>query len=125
MVDSSNWNRYSVGDVTTAAPKGIFVDGSLVVRKKEAIDSIDSGDAKEVSCGYTCDLDMTPGVYQGQHYDAVQRNIKYNHVALGPANWGRAGSDVALRLDSTDALAYVNDEGDDGAVMWAHTIELG
>jgi hypothetical protein len=41
-----------------------------------------------------------PGVWQGQHYDAVQRKIRGNHVALGPKGWGRAGPEVRLRLDS-------------------------
>jgi hypothetical protein len=30
----------------------------------------------------------------------VQRDIVYNHVALGPRNWGRAGREIALRIDS-------------------------
>jgi len=32
----------------------------------------------------------------------VQRDIVYNHAALGPRNWGRAGRDVALRVDASD-----------------------
>ncbi len=46
--------------------------------------------ARELSCGYTLDLDETPGVTpEGEKYDAVQRNIRYNHVAVVPR--GRAG----------------------------------
>lgn len=46
--------------------------------------------ARELSCGYNLDLDETPGTTpDGQHYDAVQRNIRYNHVAVVPK--GRAG----------------------------------
>ena len=33
---------------------------------------------RELSCGYTLDLDETSGVTpDGEHYDAVQRNIRY------------------------------------------------
>lgn len=45
---------------------------------------------RELSCGYSVDLDETPGVApDGQHYDAIQRNIRYNHVAVVAS--GRAG----------------------------------
>jgi hypothetical protein len=54
-----------------------------------------------VSLGYETDLDMTPGTApDGTRYDAIQRRVRANHVALGPSGWGRAGSAVALRLDS-------------------------
>lgn len=46
-------------------------------------------DSRELSCGYTLTLDETAGTYQGQHYDAIQRNIRYNHLAV--VNKGRAG----------------------------------
>ena len=46
--------------------------------------------ARELSCGYQLDLDETPGTTpDGKHYDAIQRNIRYNHVAVVPR--GRAG----------------------------------
>jgi uncharacterized protein len=42
---------------------------------------------------------MSPGVSpEGEPYDAIQRRIRPNHVALVPR--GRAGSEVALRLDA-------------------------
>jgi hypothetical protein len=40
-------------------------------------------------------------------YDRVQRRIRYNHAALGPPGWGRAGADVSLRLDA--AVEVVRD----------------
>jgi len=46
---------------------------------------------------------MTAGEWEGQRFDAIQRNIRYNHVALVEA--GRAGPEVGLRLDSQDAVA--------------------
>jgi hypothetical protein len=60
---------------------------------------------REVSCGYTADLVEEPGVYQGQAYDFIQRNIKYNHIAI--VDKGRAGPDVRIRLDSEDAVMEV------------------
>jgi hypothetical protein len=36
----------------------------------------------------------------GEAYDAIQRDIIVNHVAIGPKGWGRAGPDCAIRTDS-------------------------
>src|SRR5690606_28507268 len=49
---------------------------------------IESGERKEISLGYKCQLDPTPGTWNGESYDAVQKNIVVNHVALGPKGWG-------------------------------------
>lgn len=35
---------------------------------------------KELSLGYDLDLDETPGEWEGQPYDAIQRNIGINHL---------------------------------------------
>lgn len=60
--------------------------------------AVDAGN-KDLSCGYVCDLDETAGEWQGQPYDAVQRNIVYNHLAVVPK--GRAGN-ARLNLDAAD-----------------------
>jgi hypothetical protein len=58
---------------------------------------IDSG-KKELSAGYRCKYDMTPGVHsEFGAYDAVQRNIRGNHLAL--VTEGRMGPSVAV-MDS-------------------------
>ncbi|HEX7687358.1 MAG TPA: DUF2213 domain-containing protein [Burkholderiaceae bacterium] len=54
---------------------------------------------RELSCGYRCKYDWTPGVFKGQPYDAIQRRIRGNHLALVKS--GRMGPDVAV-LDSID-----------------------
>lgn len=81
---------------------GKFVEALLVVSEESAIKRMDSRELVELSCGYSCDVEMRSGVTpEGERYDAVQRNIKYNHVALLPRGGGRAGRDVALRLDGS------------------------
>ena len=58
--------------------------------------------ARELSCGYTLDLDETPGTTpQGEHYDAIQRNITYNHLAIVPK--GRAGI-ARLNMDGSQVV---------------------
>lgn len=49
---------------------------------------------KELSAGYFCDYDLTPGEFERQHYDAIQRNIKFNHIAL--VEEGRMGHNVRV-----------------------------
>ena len=61
---------------------------------------IDAGKT-QLSCGYTCVYDWTAGVFNGKRYDAVQRRIRGNHLAL--VQKGRMGPDVAV-LDGANAL---------------------
>lgn len=88
---------------TDATFDGTYLKNSLVVWAKDAIDDILSEEKKELSCAYYYTADMTPGVYQGQAYDGVMRDIKFNHVALVPK--GRAGPDVCV-ADSAPSLFY-------------------
>lgn len=59
-------------------------------------------DDRELSCGYQTDLEETSGVTpEGEHYDAIQRNIVYNHLAIVPR--GRAGN-ARLNMDGEQIL---------------------
>jgi len=58
---------------------------------------------KALSIGYRCVYDIESGSYNGQKYDAIQRNIRGNHLAL--VDEGRAGPDVAVQ----DQLKYTFD----------------
>ncbi len=52
---------------------------------------------RELSLGYECDLDETPGEWKGKPYDAVQHNIRINHLAI--VDEARAGHEARLNLD--------------------------
>lgn len=56
-------------------------------------DAIDAG-KKELSMGFRCVYDFTPGDFEGQHYDAIQRSIRFNHLAT--VGQGRMGPGVAV-----------------------------
>lgn len=73
---------------------------NIVVRTDELKNLITNG-KKELSMGYQCQYDLTPGIWHGQKYDAVQRDLIGNHVAL--VNNGRMGHDVRV-MDSKDAI---------------------
>lgn len=77
-----------------ASFSGPYLKNSLVFWPRGAIDGIESNAQKQLSSAYHYRADMTPGVYQGQKYDGVMRDIVGNHVAL--VKEGRAGADVVV-----------------------------
>lgn len=104
MVDTNTWRQVAVGHSgDTAKQDGDFVLNKLWIQDGETVGQVESKKLVEVSMGYTCKLDMTPGETEtGEKYDAVQRSIRYNHVGLGPRDWGRAGPDVRLMVDGKE-----------------------
>lgn len=95
-----------VHGLTPAEQKGVegvigdnvyYEDGTLYANIKvfseNLADLIDAG-KKELSAGYRCNYEMVSGVWNGIKYDAIQRNIRGNHLAL--VDQGRMGKDVAV-----------------------------
>ncbi|MBX4872694.1 MULTISPECIES: DUF2213 domain-containing protein [Rhizobium] len=95
MVTSENWKKFAVGQTSDEITgEGIFIRVPLMVSDEATIKDIEAG-KQELSAGYTCDLDFTAGVTPtGEAYDAMQKNIRINHVAIVRA--GRAGSKVRI-----------------------------
>ena len=86
----------SVGSDVTTDSYRVYV--SLAATKKDGIDAVESGTARSLSCGYICDIEWSSGVWMGMKYDCIQRNIRYNHVALVPVP--RAGDGNSIRMDA-------------------------
>ena len=91
------------------------LNGDLRIYSEELKDAIARG-KKELSLGYLCDYELTSGVFDGQKYDAIQRNIRGNHIAL--VKKGRMGSDVrvydrAITMDSLDLEITVQSKWED------------
>lgn len=101
-VTPETWKAVSMGHVgEDVQPDGRFVKATIYVQDAVTIAQVQAGQLKELSCGYDCEVEKSPGVYEGEHYDAVQRGIRYNHLAIGgPVGFARGGPDVALRLDA-------------------------
>lgn len=70
-----------------------YLKGNLKVFSNKLADLIEQG-KKELSIGYRCLYELVSGVYNGESYDAIQRNIRGNHLAL--VDEGRSGSDVSV-----------------------------
>lgn len=90
QVSAANWKKYAVGQTgETVARDGGHVRVPMVLMDQAAIKDVQAG-KRELSLGYDCDLDWTPGrTADGETYDAIQRNIRGNHLAIVSA--GRAG----------------------------------
>jgi len=98
-------NIKTVQPIGTVLSEGI-PDGSNL-RAPMVIYNLDTPN-RELSCGYSLDTEETPGEWEGQRYDAVQRNIRYNHVAVVPK--GRAGPLARLNMDGNQD--YYDEEDD-------------
>lgn len=105
-VNSKNWKKYAIGKTGEDVVRdGQFVKVPLVVMDESSILEIEAG-KKELSQGYVTDLDWTSGVdaESGEEYDAIQRNIRNNHLA------------VVRRARGGDSLR-IGDNNDEGGVM--------
>ena len=104
FLSPANVKSHIVGITESVERDGTYLKGSLLIFDEEAIKAIEHGERKEISLGYKCIVETNPGSINGQAYDAIQRDIVINHVALGPKGWGRAGPDCAIHIDSKNPL---------------------
>lgn len=81
---------------------GNNVRARILVTDSEMIAAV-LGGRNQLSCGYLCTLKFDGGTFDGKRYDAIQSDIVYNHIAI--VRQGRAGPDVAMRIDSADGIA--------------------
>jgi hypothetical protein len=107
MVDSTNWRDYSVGQSGDEVVRdGEFVRVPMVVMDQGAIDAWKGGKA-QLSVGYSADIELSDGVTpDGEKYDAVQKNIRANHIAIV----GAARGGPKLRIGDAGAV-HVNSAG--------------
>jgi len=102
-LNADNTNKYLVG-FSGDSPQKIdeFIKSTFTITDGKTIKDIMVEGKEEVSCGYFCDSIEAPGIWNGLEYDAIQKNIRYNHIAV--VDRGRAGPKVRIKLDSADAV---------------------
>jgi len=95
LVDANNWKDHAKGQTGDEVLRdGDFVRVPLMLMDKEAIEDWREG-KRELSMGYTMDLQVTDGeTPDGDKYDAVQTNLRMNHLAL--VSRARGGSKLRL-----------------------------
>lgn len=100
-VTADNWSEFAKGQTDgDIARDGERLRVPLMVSDGATVALVEAG-KRELSAGYTCDLDWLGGVTpDGQIYDAAQKNIRANHVAIVRA--GRAGANIRIGDGTND-----------------------
>ena len=94
-VDTDNVKEESIGTILSEGYRdGDDVRAEIIIHDT---DSLKKYKMRELSCGYNLRLDETPGIWEGQPYDAIQRDIEINHLAL--VDKARAGEQARLNID--------------------------
>ncbi len=95
LIDAANWKDHAKGQTGDEVLRdGEFVRVPLMLMDKEAIEDWREG-KRELSMGYTMDLQVADGkTPDGEKYDAIQTNLRMNHLAL--VSRARGGSKLKL-----------------------------
>lgn len=101
-VTADNHRSLARGHIANVARDGEAVALDVAITDADTVAAIEGGGPRELSVGYVTSLDWTPGTApDGKPYDAVQRNIFVDHLAIVPN--GRAGSEFRIGDDVGDA----------------------
>lgn len=111
-VNKDNASDEEIGTIIDVHRDGDYLRAHIVIHDTDAMK--DSG-LKELSLGYNLEADDSPGEYNGEHYDMVQRKIRINHLAL--VGEARAGDKARLNIDGKDKGTVVNDSNEGGTEM--------
>ncbi|RIY00206.1 DUF2213 domain-containing protein [Aureimonas flava] len=110
-VTAANWRDLAKGETSGEVLRdGHRLRIPLIVKDAATIRKVQDG-KRELSAGYTCDLAFETGTTPaGEAYDAVQRNIRANHLAI--VSRGRAGSECRIGDEAGGSwgVAPINDE---------------
>lgn len=111
LLDSKTTKRRNVGTVgETIGRDGDKLTASFIITDQTAIDAVENG-RSQLSPGYKTKLDMTPGVWNGQPYDAIQTEREYNHLAL--VDSARGGDTIKINMDSDCEIGLEDIERND------------
>ena len=100
--------RPASGVLTNVKYKAGKLYGVLKIWSEKMKDKILSG-VKELSLGYKSVYERSRGVFKGQTYDFIQRNLRGNHLAL--VKNGRMGSEMRV-YDAKEAMTFDSIEFD-------------
>lgn len=93
-VSADNWKRLAIGDVGDE----IIRDGNRVRVPIKVMDADGIRAMKtthqEFSWGYKAEIEMRPGLHDGEPYDAVATGFEYNHLAA--CRRARGGSELRI-----------------------------
>lgn len=98
FVNTDSYQDLSVGSVgETIVQEGDKLVAKFMITSQDAIDAVNEG-RLQLSPAYSCGLDFTSGVTDdGEHYDAIQIDRKYNHLAI--VDKARGGDELNFKMD--------------------------
>lgn len=97
-VDKENVEDECIGTILSEGYQdGEDVRAEIIIHNADAMKECG---LRELSLGYNLRLEETSGVWNGQPYDAIQRDIVINHLAL--VGSARAGEQARLNIDSRE-----------------------
>lgn len=107
MVDAGNWKEYARGEGGDQVMRdGEFMRIPLRVTDAGGVTAVRTTH-KEFSLGYSGNLKIEAGVFDGQPYDAVITDIRYNHLAA--CRTARGGPELRIvdareRVSAADSV---------------------
>lgn len=100
-VTPDNFKQYAVGNVSEPKRVGNRIKAVGTIFDSVLADEVESGDKRQLSAGFVFREDGEGGEFEGQPYDAAQRDIVSNHVAV--VEFGRAGQECSFNTDMKEA----------------------
>jgi len=85
-----------------------YVAPYLKITDSKAVEGVKNKSKAGLSWGYTVDLIKESGIYKGERYDYIQKNIRANHLAI--VHEGRAGITARMHTDESDAECNFTNE---------------
>lgn len=133
LVTADNSEKYNKGFVPDCnyAQDG-WIHSDFHITNKDAVEAA-IATHRQLSCGYTCDLEQSSGVWKDElgvmgeknkeyEYDCIQRNILGNHVAL--VERARAGDNARFDSDETDVIIRIDSVSKSKKSMITKTIVI-
>ena len=100
-VTKDNVSNEIVGTIISAGYQdGQDVRAEIIIHD---VNNVKNCGMRELSLGYDLELVEQPGIWNGQNYDAIQINIRVNHLAL--VKKARAGDQAHLNMDHKDSIS--------------------
>jgi hypothetical protein len=121
-VTADTIKNVQVGMTGTVPVNGdnIYLAIDMIITDTDTIKEIKAG-KNFLSCGYSCDVESVTGRWLGMEYDAIQKNIRYNHVSIVDAP--RAGETAKIRIDHMDAVDAIQVETTEEVTMPDKAVE--
>lgn len=108
LVTPENYFQFLKGNLGDPKVDGYGAKGLLTIYDSTLIGEIQNKKKTQVSIGFTCEVENKSGMFNGVKYDAIQRNIIINHLAI--TDDARAGDATRILIDSKEGEKIMADE---------------